>query len=46
MSELKEAAQEIVDFARDAGADDAVAEVFDHRTHQIRYSNSRIDASN
>jgi len=46
MSELKETAQELVGFARDAGADDAVVEVFDNRTNQVRYSNSRIDASN
>ena len=46
MSELKEVAQELLGHARDAGAADAVVEVFDHRTNQVRYSNSRIDASN
>jgi PmbA protein len=46
MTELKETAQEILGYARDAGANDAVVEVFDHRTNQVRYSNSRIDASN
>lgn len=46
MTELKDSAQEILGYARDAGADDAVVEVFDHRTNQVRYSNSRIDASN
>ncbi len=46
MSGLKETAEEVLEQARDAGADDAVVEVFDHRTNQVRYSNSRIDASN
>ncbi len=46
MSALKDTAEELLGFARDAGADDAVVEVFDHRTNQVRYSNSRIDASN
>ncbi len=46
MSELKDAARDIVEAARDAGADDAVVEVMDDRTSQVRYSNSRIDASN
>ncbi|MGD9962303.1 MAG: TldD/PmbA family protein [Thermoplasmata archaeon] len=46
MSGLKDTAEEIMEQARDAGADDVVVEVFDHRTNQVRYSNSRIDASN
>ncbi len=46
MSELKDSAQELVWHARDAGADDAVVEVIDRKTSQVRYSNSRIDASN
>jgi PmbA protein len=46
MSKLKEVAVRLVDVARDAGADDAVAEVIDGSTDQIRYSNSMVDTSN
>lgn len=46
MSELKDAAQDLMQHARDCGATDAVVEVMDHKTSQVRYSNSRIDASN
>ncbi len=46
MSELKDTAQELMRHARDCGATDAVVEVMDHKTSQVRYSNSRIDASN
>ncbi|MCJ7489326.1 MAG: hypothetical protein MUO87_04175, partial [Thermoplasmata archaeon] len=46
MSKLKETAQKLVEVARDAGADDAIAEVIDSSTDQIRFSNSMIDTSN
>ncbi|UCE91600.1 MAG: TldD/PmbA family protein [Methanobacteriota archaeon] len=46
MSRLKEIATELVEVARSAGADDAVAEVYDGSVDQIRYSNSMIDTSN
>lgn len=46
MSSLKKLAAELVDVARNAGADDAVAEVYDSSVDQIRYSNSMIDTSN
>jgi PmbA protein len=46
MSELIEIADELVRQARVEGANDVVAEVFDSKTHQVRYSNSSIDASN
>lgn len=46
MSKLKETAEKLVEVARDAGADDAIAEVIDSSTDQIRFSNSMIDTSN
>ena len=46
MSRLKEAASELVEAALEAGAKDAIAEVFDTSTDQIRYSNSMVDTSN
>lgn len=46
MSRLKDAATELVEAARKAGADDAVVEVYDSAVDQIRYSNSMIDTSN
>jgi PmbA protein len=46
MSTLKDTAKELLGYAREAGANDAIVEVFDHRTNQVRYSNSRVDASN
>lgn len=46
MSGLKDMAEEIAGFAVASGADDAIAEVFDWKTHQVRFSNCRIDASN
>ena len=46
MSKLKEAAENLVEVARDAGADDAIVEVIDGSTDQIRFSNSMIDTSN
>ncbi|UCE80401.1 MAG: TldD/PmbA family protein [Methanobacteriota archaeon] len=46
MSRLKEVAAELVETARDEGAKEAIAEVFDSTVGQIRYSNSMIDSSN
>ncbi len=46
MTKLKETAARLVDVAREAGADDAIAEVIDGSTDQIRYSNSMVDTSN
>ena len=46
MSYLKETAAQLVDAAKEEGADDAIAEVFDSSIDQIRYSNSLIDTSN
>ena len=46
MSELLEIADDLVRQARAEGADDVIAEVFDSRTSQVRYSNASIDASN
>lgn len=46
MTGLKDTAEEILGFATGSGADDAIVEVFDWKTHQVRFSNCRIDASN
>lgn len=46
MSKFKELAQELMEAARDAGADDALAEVVESTTTQVRYSNKLIDATN
>jgi len=46
MSDLRDLAEELVEEALSVGADDAIAEVMDYRTHQVRFSASRIDASN
>ena len=46
MTHLKETATELVEVAREAGADDAIVEVYDSAVNQIRYSNCMIDTSN
>jgi len=46
MSAMKELAVDLVEAARSAGADDAVAEVMDSTISQVRYSNKVIDATN
>lgn len=46
MSAMKELAVDLVEAARSAGADDAVAEVMDTTISQVRYSNKVIDATN
>jgi PmbA protein len=46
MSRLRETAERLVQVARDAGANDAIVEVIDSSTDQIRYSNSMVDTSN
>ena len=46
MKQLKERASELVEVARNAGADDAIVEVIDGTTNQIRFSSFKIDSSN
>lgn len=46
MSAMKELAVGLVEAARTAGANDAVAEVMDTTISQVRYSNKTIDATN
>ena len=46
MTKLKEAAEALVQVALDAGANDAIAQVIDESTDQIRFSNSMVDTSN
>ncbi|MCU0860322.1 MAG: TldD/PmbA family protein [Thermoplasmata archaeon] len=46
MSAMRELAVDLVEAARTAGADDAVAEVMDTTISQVRYSNKVIDATN
>ncbi len=46
MSELRDIAAHLVDVASREGADDAVAEATDCRTHLVRFSNNEIDAVN
>jgi PmbA protein len=46
MSKLKEVAESLVQAALAAGADDAIVEVMDESTDQIRFSNSMVDTSN
>ena len=46
MRELSELASRLVEIARTAGATDVIAEAIDAKVTQVRFSNSRIDASN
>ncbi|MCX6657393.1 MAG: TldD/PmbA family protein [Euryarchaeota archaeon] len=46
MSDLKELAVHLVELARSEGAKDVVAQTVDSDTHQVRFSNSQIDAVN
>jgi PmbA protein len=46
MSALKETAQQVMEVALKAGANDAVAEAVETDIKQVRYSNSQIDAIN
>lgn len=46
MSELRDIAARLVDIAGREGADDAIAEATDSKTHLVRFSNSEIDAVN
>lgn len=46
MKSLKDQAQELVDVARTAGADDVVCEVIESGIQQVRFSNCEIDAVN
>jgi len=46
MSELREAAERVMEASRSAGATEAVAEAMDGTVHQVRFSNSQIDAVN
>jgi PmbA protein len=46
MSELREAAELVMEASRASGATDAVAEAMDASVHQVRFSNSQIDAVN
>lgn len=46
MKQLKEHASELVEVARDAGANDVIVEVADATTNQIRFSSFKIDSSN
>ncbi|OGS56450.1 MAG: hypothetical protein A3K60_04615 [Euryarchaeota archaeon RBG_19FT_COMBO_56_21] len=46
MKALREQAHELVEVARAAGADDVICEVIESGVHQVRFSNSEIDAVN
>lgn len=46
MSELRDIAARLVGVAEADGADDAIAEATDSRTHLVRFSNNEIDAVN
>jgi len=46
MNELRETASRLVETARSAGANDAIAEAIDCTITQVRFSNSQVDAVN
>jgi len=46
MNRLTELAERVMESSREAGATDAVAEVIESYTQQVRFSNSQIDAVN
>ena len=46
MNRLTELAERVMESARKAGATDAIAEVIESHTQQVRFSNSQIDAVN
>lgn len=46
MNKLAERAERVMEISRKAGATDAIAEVIESHTQQVRFSNSQIDAVN
>jgi len=46
MTRLSEFAERVMEASRKAGATDAIAEVIESHTQQVRFSNSQIDAMN